>query len=76
MRIVQNSDLNAGIGDPWAGQSSDSDSPEPIVNLDVSDFWENLGLVLPIGSGITTTLWHICQSQLCNSAGKKGPCDG
>ena len=74
LRVVKNPNLNAGIGEPWAGQSNDSESPELIVNLDVSDFCENFGFVLPIGSenkGLPCSA-RFRRSHLCTTAGKRG----
>ena len=47
---IAETNLKEGSGAPWAGQSSEICWPEPLVNVELSDSWENFGLVPPIGS--------------------------
>ena len=45
-------DLNAGIGEPCAGQSMATLVDSVLVNLEKSDSWENLGFAPPMGSKV------------------------
>ena len=52
--------LNAGTGEPWAGQRRANWDISVSTNEEICDFWGNLGLVPPIGSVLQYhTNWFI-----------------
>ena len=48
--IVSKTDLNAGMGNAWAGHSRASSEPNSSLKDRTSVFWENFGFAPPMGS--------------------------
>ncbi len=59
MSQIQFTNLNAGMGEPWAGQTKVTADPSTLLMLFELTSSENLGLVLPMGSK-TSVVNEVC----------------